>query len=155
MSGCMRSTVICLIRQLSENSVKAQQMMSAHIPIGHVLGYFILTPSDLAHNRIFVFSSPFSFTSLMTCWRPMTGRLYPSDSRFFFIGAPWPSVEAPVHWWEHWCTFFFPWASLFGRFEHLFPQVPPPISSFFFTIVASVLLLSHSFLRPCLMAVAQ
>jgi hypothetical protein len=25
---------------------------------------------------------------------------------FFFTGAPWPSVGAPVHWWVHWCTFF-------------------------------------------------
>jgi hypothetical protein len=131
MSGCMRSTVICLIRQLSENSVKAQQMMSAHIPIGHVLGYFILTPSDLAHNRIFVFSSPFSFTSLMTCWRPMTGRLYPSDSRFFFIGAPWPSVEAPVHWWEHWCTFFSHGHPSSAGSSTFFHRCPLPFHPFF------------------------
>jgi hypothetical protein len=50
---------------------------------------------------------------------------------FFFTGAPWPSVGALVHRWEHWCTFF-QRVPLCGRLEHLFPQVPPLISSFFF-----------------------
>jgi hypothetical protein len=55
----------------------------------------------------------------MTCWRRTTGRLLPSDSRLFFTGAPWPSVGAPVHWWEHWCTFFSK-GTLCGRLEPLF-----------------------------------
>jgi hypothetical protein len=40
--------------------------------------------SDLAYNGIFLFSSLLSFTSPMTCWRPTTGQLFPSDSRHFF-----------------------------------------------------------------------
>jgi hypothetical protein len=79
-----------------------------------------LTTSDLVHNIIFLFLSLLSFTSFMTCWRPTTGRLLPSDSRLFsFTGAPWPSVGPPVHWWEHWCTFFSK-GTLCGRLEPLF-----------------------------------
>ncbi len=75
---------------------------------------------------------------------------------FFFTGAPWPSVGAPVHWWEHWCTFFSK-GTLCGRLEPLFFHRFHSFSiPFVFTIVASVLLLfSLSFLRPCLMAAAQ
>ena len=74
----------------------------------------------------------------------------------FSTGAPWPSVGAPVHWWEHWCTFFSK-GTLCGRLEPLFFHRFHSFSiPFVFTIVASVLLLfSLSFLRPCLMAAAQ
>jgi hypothetical protein len=61
--------------------------------------------------------------------------------RIFFTGAPWPSVGAPGRPLEHWSTFFFQRVPPCRQLEHLFPQVSPLISSFFFTIVAPVLLL--------------
>jgi hypothetical protein len=55
-------------------------------------------------QRNLPFSSLPSFTSLMTCWRPTTGRLLSSDSRLFFhrcsLAIRWstcPLVGALVH----------------------------------------------------------
>ena len=102
----------------------------------HVLGYFILPTSDLAQNGISLFLLPLFFTPHMTCWRRMTGRLFPWDSRpFSFTGAPWPSVGAPGHWLAHWIT------SAVGRLEHPFSFFffhnsitrPPPFFSFLLT----------------------
>jgi hypothetical protein len=63
-----------------------------------------------------------------------TGGLFPSDSRMFF----------------HRCSLAVRLSTLPSgcrRLEHLFSQVSPLIQSFFFTIVAPVLILTLSFLN--------
>ncbi len=73
--------VVSFFVATKSTKVKAQQMTSAHIWIGHVLGYFILTTSDLAQNAIFLFIYLFFFTPHMTCWRPSLGssRAFPAS----------------------------------------------------------------------------
>jgi hypothetical protein len=46
------------------------------------------TTSDLAQNRIFLFLFLFFSTSRMTCWRPATGQLFPSNSSPALPGLP-------------------------------------------------------------------
>jgi hypothetical protein len=136
--------------------VKAQQMMSAHImnqTCPRILYFDDFGPRPQRNLPFFVPSLFHISHDLLASYgwpAPFIG--FPP----FFPGAPWPSVGAPVHWWEYCCTFFSK-GTLSGRLEPLFfhrhhafyiPFVfhnsgirPPPFSL--------------SFLQPCLMAAAQ